>query len=194
MRPTSMAAVCKAAWCAVAGRWGNWRSRGERGPAGRAALARHRPPCALVASRCCPSHDLTGGLGSGGGLSSCSLGLLATSQQYFSLRTNQPPATSQQYFSLRTNQHHPSATSQTNRLRLCGARCGWKRNEVGNPKILWFAYILVQRVHMSGSMLQVHRFAGAGKTFLCPLIFYPRAQTQTRIRTRGHKIKPVSSP
>jgi hypothetical protein len=46
----------------------------------------------------------------------CSLGLSATSQQYFSLGTNQPPATSQQYFSLRTNQHQPSATSQTNRL------------------------------------------------------------------------------
>jgi hypothetical protein len=29
---------------------------------------------------------------------------------------NQPPATSQQYFSLRTNQHQLSATSQTNRL------------------------------------------------------------------------------
>jgi hypothetical protein len=27
----------------------------------------------------------------------CSLGLSATSQQYFSLTTNQPPATSQQY-------------------------------------------------------------------------------------------------
>jgi hypothetical protein len=37
-------------------------------------------------------------------LLACSLGLSATSQQYFSLRTNQPPATSQQYFSLRTNQ------------------------------------------------------------------------------------------
>jgi hypothetical protein len=48
--------------------------------------------------------------------SSCSLGLSATSQQYFSLRTNQPPATSQQYFSLTTNQHQPSATSQTNRV------------------------------------------------------------------------------
>jgi hypothetical protein len=47
----------------------------------------------------------------------CSLGLSATSQQYFSLRTNQPPATSQQYFSLRTNQHLPSATSQKNRLK-----------------------------------------------------------------------------
>jgi hypothetical protein len=44
-----------------------------------------------------------------------SFGLSATSQQYFSLRTNQPSATSQQYFSLRTNQHQPSATSQPNR-------------------------------------------------------------------------------
>jgi hypothetical protein len=34
-------------------------------------------------------------------------GLSATSQQYFSLRTNQPPAISQQYFSLTTNQHQP---------------------------------------------------------------------------------------
>jgi uncharacterized lipoprotein YmbA len=48
----------------------------------------------------------------------CSLGLSATNQQYFSLRTNQPPATSQQYFSLRTNQHQPLATSQTNRLQV----------------------------------------------------------------------------
>jgi hypothetical protein len=48
--------------------------------------------------------------------SPCSLGLSVTSQQYFSLRTNQLLATSQQYFSLRTNQHQPSATSQTNRL------------------------------------------------------------------------------
>jgi hypothetical protein len=47
-----------------------------------------------------------------------SFGLSATSQQYFSLRTNQPPATSQQYFSLKTNQHQPSATSQTNRLNI----------------------------------------------------------------------------
>jgi hypothetical protein len=29
---------------------------------------------------------------------------------------NQPPATSQQYFSLVTNQHQPSATGQPNRL------------------------------------------------------------------------------
>jgi hypothetical protein len=49
-------------------------------------------------------------------LSACSFGLSATSQQYFSLTTNQPPVISQQYFSLRTNQHQPSATSQTNRL------------------------------------------------------------------------------
>jgi hypothetical protein len=46
----------------------------------------------------------------------CSFGLSATSQQYFSLRKNQPPAISQQYFSLRTNQHQSTATSQTNRL------------------------------------------------------------------------------
>jgi hypothetical protein len=46
----------------------------------------------------------------------CSLGLSATSQQYFSLTTNQPPPTSQQYFSLGTNQLQPSATSQTNML------------------------------------------------------------------------------
>jgi hypothetical protein len=40
----------------------------------------------------------------------CSFGLSATSQQYFSIRTNQPPATRQQYFSLRINQ--PPATRQ----------------------------------------------------------------------------------
>jgi hypothetical protein len=38
-----------------------------------------------------------------------SFGLSATSQQYFSLTTNQPPATRQHYFSLRTNQHQPPA-------------------------------------------------------------------------------------
>jgi hypothetical protein len=50
--------------------------------------------------------------------SACSFCLSATSQQYFSLRTNQPPATSQQYFSLTTNQHQPLVTSQTNRLDI----------------------------------------------------------------------------
>jgi hypothetical protein len=49
----------------------------------------------------------------------CSLGLSATSRQYFYLRTNQPPATRQQYPSLRTNQHQPSATSQPNWLFVC---------------------------------------------------------------------------
>jgi hypothetical protein len=44
--------------------------------------------------------------------------------EYFSLRTNQPPATSQQYFSLRTNQHQPSATSQTKRLEVRGNLTG----------------------------------------------------------------------
>jgi hypothetical protein len=63
---------------------------------------------------------LRAGYSSFGPCSLCSFGLSATSHQYFSLRTNQPPATSQryfslsqQYFSLRINQHPPSATSQT---------------------------------------------------------------------------------
>jgi hypothetical protein len=61
----------------------------------------------------------------------CSLGLSATSQQYFSLTTNQPPANSQQYFSLRTNQHQPSATSQPNRLQI-SSHCGmpWSHLEL----------------------------------------------------------------
>jgi hypothetical protein len=49
-------------------------------------------------------------------LAPCSFGLSTISQQYFSLRTNQPSAISQQYFSIRTKQHQPSATSQPNRL------------------------------------------------------------------------------
>jgi hypothetical protein len=36
-------------------------------------------------------------------------GLSATSQQYFSLGTNQPAATSQQYLYLTTDQHQPPA-------------------------------------------------------------------------------------
>jgi hypothetical protein len=39
-------------------------------------------------------------------------------QQYFSLRTNQPPATSQQYFSLRTNQH-PGAKPEKMAIGVC---------------------------------------------------------------------------
>jgi hypothetical protein len=55
-------------------------------------------------------------------LSPCSSDLSATSQQYFYLRTNQPPATSQQYFSLRTNQHQPSAIShQPNEQVVCSS-------------------------------------------------------------------------
>jgi hypothetical protein len=48
--------------------------------------------------------------------------LSVTSQQYFSLRINQPPATGQRYFSLRRNQHQPSATSQTNRPEVVASR------------------------------------------------------------------------
>jgi hypothetical protein len=42
---------------------------------------------------------------------SCSLGLSATSQQYFYLRTNQPPASST-FLSERTSHQQPAATSQ----------------------------------------------------------------------------------
>jgi hypothetical protein len=66
---------------------------------------------------------------------SCSFGLSATSQQYFSLKTNQPPATSQQYFSLRTNQHQPSVTSQTNRLVQVNANLLRKEMDSNNKRI-----------------------------------------------------------
>jgi hypothetical protein len=63
----------------------------------------------------CTRHG-RGDVGTRRQVSPCSFGLLTTSQQYFSLRTNQPHATSQQYFSLTTNQHQPSATTQKNRM------------------------------------------------------------------------------
>jgi hypothetical protein len=47
----------------------------------------------------------------------CSLGLSATSQQYFSLRTNQPPATSRNQPAVLFSQNKPApAISQPNRL------------------------------------------------------------------------------
>jgi hypothetical protein len=67
----------------------------------------------------------------------CSFGLSATSQQYFFLRTNQPPATSQQYFSLTTNQHQPSATNQTNMPHDATAHAsGLRPEEEGDGKIV----------------------------------------------------------
>jgi hypothetical protein len=61
--------------------------------------------------------------------SPCSFGLSATSQQYFSLRTNLPSAISQQYFFLRRNQHQPSATNQTNMLvvGILTPKSSWRR-------------------------------------------------------------------
>jgi hypothetical protein len=47
-------------------------------------------------------------------LAPCSFALSATSQHYFSLKTNQPSPISQQYFFLGTNQYQPPATSRTN--------------------------------------------------------------------------------
>jgi hypothetical protein len=64
----------------------------------------------------CTSNAMPGGSAMLSSSAPCSFGLSATSQQYFSLRTNQPLAISQQYFSLRTNQQQTSATSRTNML------------------------------------------------------------------------------
>jgi hypothetical protein len=47
----------------------------------------------------------------------CSLGLLATSQQYFSLTTNQPPTTSNQQPASSTLLSEQTSTSQPNRLK-----------------------------------------------------------------------------
>ena len=41
---------------------------------------------------------------------------------------------------------------------------------------------------------RVRGFTGTGKIFLCPPYLYPRAQIETHTRTRGCKLKPVSSP
>jgi hypothetical protein len=66
-----------------------------------------------------------------------SFGLSATSQQYFSLGTKQPPATSQQYFSLRTNQHQPSATSHPNRLTAFRIAALDDANKKRNTQLSW---------------------------------------------------------
>jgi hypothetical protein len=63
--------------------------------------------------------------------------LSATSQQYFSLTTNQPPATSQQYYSLRTNQHQSWAASQPNRLPVRLALSGLLSCCSGPPRWRW---------------------------------------------------------
>jgi hypothetical protein len=47
----------------------------------------------------------------------CSLGLSATSQQYFSLTTNQQPASSTLLSEQTSTSHQPPATSQPNRLK-----------------------------------------------------------------------------
>jgi hypothetical protein len=46
------------------------------------------------------------------------LSIIQPPQQYFSLRTNQPPAIRQQYFSLRTNQHQSPAKRTGRRIKF----------------------------------------------------------------------------
>jgi hypothetical protein len=75
-------------------------------PPRRSGRPRQRPPLAATASLRPPCQAIDGPeLIHRISIPPCSLALPATSQQYFSLRTNQLPTTSQQYFSLRTNQH-----------------------------------------------------------------------------------------
>jgi hypothetical protein len=62
--------------------------------------------------------------------------LISHNRAVFSLRTNQPSATSQQQFSLRTNQHQPSATSQPNRLSMAI----WRAKTEGKQEILRLAF------------------------------------------------------
>jgi hypothetical protein len=75
--------------------------------------------------------------------SPCSLGLSATSQQYFSLTSNQPPATSQHYSSLRTNQHQPSATSQPNRLCFLPWKKEYDSNVPTGIQKMWYALLFL---------------------------------------------------
>jgi hypothetical protein len=65
----------------------------------------------------------------------CSLVLSATSQQYFSLGTNQPPAISQQYFSLRINEQ---AEVKGERMRTIEANYNAHTNlKVGLRKLVY---------------------------------------------------------
>jgi hypothetical protein len=85
----------------------------------------------------------------GGEATPCSFGLSATSQRYFSLKTNQSLATSQQYFSLRTNQHQPSATSQTNGAQLKSSFEWLMQHEVRRTMFLWPCMQIMQPLHLS---------------------------------------------
>jgi hypothetical protein len=61
--------------------------------------------------KCCEKTNLDN-------LKTTALFVWLISHQPAVLFSQNKPATSQQYFSLRTNQHQPSATSQTNRLEM----------------------------------------------------------------------------
>jgi hypothetical protein len=74
---------------------------------------------------------------------------------------------------------------------VCGCSWEWRRNEEETLKIVLVClYTCIQGPRVRW----VRGFAGTGKTFLCPLFFYPRAQIQTRTLARGHKREPVPSP
>jgi hypothetical protein len=103
-----------------------------------------------------------------------SLGLSAASQQYFSLRTNQPPTTSQRYASLRTNQHQPLAPNQPN-LPQRGKASGiymWKGTTTPrlfslSDSLVWLRSF-IRVAHERGRARQKHLF-----------IFFQRCNVRT---------------
>jgi hypothetical protein len=82
----------------------------------------------------------------------------------FSLTTNQPPSTSQQYFSLGTNQHQPSATGQTNRLLVQLLHCcSEAQSAAANAKLcrIFFFFGLLDDV--TGTRNQANRLLKADR-------------------------------
>jgi hypothetical protein len=90
----------------------------------------------------------------------CSLGLSATSQQYFSLRTNQPPATSRNQPAVFFSQNKPAPaishqpTEQaifeifsSRESGICGAEKGCESCELnyGRPQVCWVGV----KIHMA---------------------------------------------
>jgi hypothetical protein len=97
--------------------------------------------------------------GVGSRAASCSLGLSATSQQYFSLRTNQPPATSQQYLSLRTS-HQPNE-------QAAEWRRGWEQREMGRVREgCWASWTLAWVDDKVRRLLTVGRFFSVDERFM----------------------------
>jgi hypothetical protein len=82
----------------------------------------------------------------------CSLGLSATSQQYFSLRTNQPPATSQNQPTVLFSQNKP-APAISHQPTEQAQNCPWtarKRNTLIKILVLRNKLTKFTEVHING--------------------------------------------